>query len=94
MNLCYVNFMKMFVYKYEKFIFLVNLFFVYLASNLKGYIQSLRIFPNFHMYLFSQVQLECIKALKPSKRMLYLDATSSLVSLNSKQINKYFDVDF
>jgi hypothetical protein len=46
------------------------------------------------MYLFSQVQLECIKALKPSKRMLNLDATSSLVSLNSKQINKYFDVDF
>jgi len=38
-------------------------------------------------------QLDCIKAIPPSLRVLHIDATSDLVKLTKRQLDVYVDID-
>ena len=65
------------------------------AEKLLGYIQQITIYRDFSMYLYTEMQLQCLKCLPYKRRILHIDNMDSLVSIpkrfrNQSTILNYF----
>ena len=64
------------------------------AEKLLGYIQQITIYRDFSMFLYTEMQLQCLKCLPYKRRILHIDNMDSLVSIPNRFRNQSTILNF
>ena len=64
------------------------------AEKLLGYIQQVTIYRDFSMFLYTEMQLQCLKCLPYKRRILHIDNMDSLVSIPKRFRNQSTILNF